>query len=308
MVTSAISPERTDGRRYPAYSAVIEDLAAPAVFKNRSTYRLVAADLRGAKPRLDFARGTYFDGVDVSEAVAHEYAATMLVAGSTNPMRNAVGNPCDPDRRPVNIAISCLTLRYHSRSGQASFPLHWRDPTKVGHAGGLFQVMPVGVFQASSDRPWDESNDFDLWRCLMREFAEELLGASEDYGNGDRAIDYEAWPFAARMTAAKQAGDVRVHCLGLGVDPLTFATDLLVVLVAEASVYDEIFGQAVNTNAEGRLLSAAEGADPAGRIPFVEASVGHYSGEVPMQAAGAAVLRLAWRYREVLLEWGDRHR
>lgn len=25
------------------------------------------------------------------------------------------------------------------------FHLHWRDPAKVGHAGGLYQVLPVGV-------------------------------------------------------------------------------------------------------------------------------------------------------------------
>ncbi len=52
-------------------------------------------------------------------------------------------------------------------------------PAKVGHASGLYQVIPVGIFQASSDRSWNEQNGFLLWRCLLREFAEELLGQDE---------------------------------------------------------------------------------------------------------------------------------
>ena len=69
-------PERPDGTRYHSYSEVLRDLAAPAVFENRPTYRLTEADL--TKPRLAFTRGRYFDGVDTGEAAAHEYAATRL--------------------------------------------------------------------------------------------------------------------------------------------------------------------------------------------------------------------------------------
>jgi hypothetical protein len=47
------------------------------------------------------------------------------------------------------VAISTLTLR-RSAGGDASFPLHWRDPAKVTHAGGLYQVIPVGIFQPVS--------------------------------------------------------------------------------------------------------------------------------------------------------------
>ena len=40
-------PERADGTRYQRYSDVVAALAAPAVFENRPTYRLVEADLAG---------------------------------------------------------------------------------------------------------------------------------------------------------------------------------------------------------------------------------------------------------------------
>src|ERR1700728_3859347 len=41
-------PERADGTRYQRYSDVVAALAAPAVFENRPTYRLIEANLAGA--------------------------------------------------------------------------------------------------------------------------------------------------------------------------------------------------------------------------------------------------------------------
>jgi hypothetical protein len=40
-------------------------------------------------------------------------------------------------------------------------------------------------------------------------------------------VDYDSWPFARQLTDALGRGQVRVWCLGLGTDPLTYATDLL---------------------------------------------------------------------------------
>ena len=162
-----VRPARADGSRYPTYSAAMAELAAPSVLENRSTYRLLSADLSGACGRLAFGRGSYFDGIDLREAAAHEYAAAHL-DGSALPLRTAIGDPCDPARRPMNLAISALTIRHDRATGGATFLLHWRDPAKVGHAGGLHMVVPVGIFHASSDEPWNERNDFSLWRCLLR--------------------------------------------------------------------------------------------------------------------------------------------
>ena len=156
-------------------------LAAPAVFENRPTYRLTAAELAPGASRLAFTRGRYFDGIDTGEAAAHEFAAARL-GGRPAVLRALVADPCDLRRRPANLAISTLTLR---RDGdRASFMLHWRDPAKVGHAGGMYQVIPVGIFQPSGPEPWHERRDFSLWRCMLREFDEELRGRSEEYGTG----------------------------------------------------------------------------------------------------------------------------
>ncbi|MEW2356680.1 hypothetical protein [Spirillospora sp. NPDC029432] len=251
---------------YRTYAEAMAGLARPRVFEDRPSYRLLDADL--AKGSLSFGPARYFDGVNVGEAVAHE-----LAAGTPGlPLRRRIGDPCDLSRRTALLAITTLTV---TESG--TYVLHWRDPEKVAHAGGLHQVMPVGVFQPLEGA----EGDLDPWRCVVREFHEELLGADEDYPPG---FDQEAWPFHRELTAARRDGRVRVRCLGLGVDPLTLAVDLLTVAVFEDAAFGEFFGGLVRENAEGRVRTAAfDGTVPA-----------------PMQPAGAAALRLAWRHRRVL--------
>jgi hypothetical protein len=294
-VTTPVLPRRADGTPYRRYSEAMAELAAPLVFENRATYRLTETDLCARPPRLVFAGGRYFDGIDTGEAAAHEYAAARLGRPAPGPgpagVRARVADPCDLRRRPANLAISTLTLRLDRRAGRASFLLHWRDPAKVGHAGGLFQVIPVGVFQPSGEAPWNREHDFSLWRCMVREFAEELGGRSEDYGSDRGVVDYDSWPFARQLTAAWERGQVRVWCLGLGTDPLTWATDLLTVAVIDSDVFDALFTGHPRRNAEGEVLAAREFA-----AHVIDRTV---TGE-PVQAAGAALLRLAWRHRETL--------
>jgi hypothetical protein len=288
--TTPALPARPDGTRYLRYSDALRDLAAPAIFENRSTYRLIEADLTAAARRLAFTRGRYFDGIDTGEAAAHQYAAQRLDGRPTG-QRSRVGDPCDLRRRPANLAISTLTLRLDRATGRASFPLHWRDPAKVGHAGGLYQVIPSGVFQPSGEAAWNERGDFSLWRGMIREFAEELGGRSEDYGSDQGPVDYDSWPFARRMTEALDRGQISVWCLGLGVDPLTYATDLLTVAVVDSLVFDEEFSLTPRGNEEGEVLAVRE---------FAGHVIDRLVTREPVQAAGAAVLRLAWAHRETL--------
>jgi hypothetical protein len=244
------------------YAETMAALAPPAVFENRPTYRLIGVEL----PRLVFGPGRYFDGIDTGEAVAHEFAAGRA------DVRGAIGDPLDLDRRPANLAISTLTIR-RDLAGQTRFLLHWRDPAKVGHAGGMYQVVPVGVFQPPG---------FDLWGSVVREFAEELGGYPEH-------VDIA--PFARRMTNALATGRIHAWCLGLGVDPLSFATDLLTVVVIDEDLFTGLFGCGAGVNDEGQVLTART---------FDAATVTRTVQDEPLQAAGAAVLRLAWTHRVVL--------
>lgn len=247
---------------YRTYAEALGALAPPKVFEDRPSYRLLDVRL----PALRFGPARYFDGVNVGESVAHE-----LASGTDGlPLRNRIGDPCDLTRRPALCAITTVTVTASGR-----YVLHWRDPAKVAHAGGLHQVMPVGVFQPLRDEAPD------MWKCMVREYAEELLGMAEDYGDD---FVQEDWPFHRAMTAARKEGRLRAYFLGLGVDPLTFALDLLTVVAVDDDVFGDLFGGLVPVNDEGAVSTA----------PF--------DGTVPrpMQPAGAAALRLAWRHRETL--------
>ncbi len=284
-------PVRANGRRYRTYSEAVAALAAPRIFENRATYRLLSAELH-SNPHMVFGGGSYFDGINVGDAAAHEFTAAHLGEIPALDLRTAIGDPCDPARRAGNVAVSTLTLRHDRTTGAATFPLHHRDGATVGHAGGLYQVLPVGVFQPAGEELWNAENDFSLWRSILRELAEELRGATEDYETHRGPIDYRSWPFASDLTRALGSGQVRAFCLGIGVDPLTFATDILTAVIIDASLYDELFGHVANTNSEGSIVPA---------VPFAAESVERYARNEPTQAAGAGLLRLAWRHRSILL-------
>jgi hypothetical protein len=291
------------GREYPAYAGAIAALDRPALFDDRVCYRLLAARLTG-QPGLDFGRCSYFDGVNVGHAVAHELAARELAAAGPGqpgepglPLRAALGDPCDLARRCAIVAVAALTLR-RDGPGRASFFLHWRDPARVNHAGGLYQVMPAGIFQPVTGTPGALRSDLSLWRCLAREYSEEFLGTSEEYPTRDGVLDYHGWPFHQRLAAARDSGALRVWCLGVGVDPLTLATDILTVAVFDHEVFGDLFSGMVASNDEGRLVMA----DGSAAIPFSERAIERFGGGgEPVQPAGAALLRLAWRHRRHLL-------
>ncbi len=287
-------PERAGGGRYRRYTDVVAALTPPSVFENRPVYRLIEADLadQANGPRLVFGRGRFFDGADAGGAAGHEYAAARLGVTAGCPYRAALGGPVALGRRCAPVAASALTLRHDRRTGTATFPLHYRAPGKVSHAGGLYQVIPVGVFQPSGEAPWNEANDFSLWRGLLREYAEELLGADEDHGSERAPIDYGRWPLAKAMTDGLADGTVRAWCLGLGADPLTFALDLLAVVVIDAPRYDDLFGDTVEDNAEGRVIKP--------RLFDAPAVTALLAG-APLQAAAAALLTLALAHRGTLL-------
>lgn len=116
---------------------------------------------------------------------------------------------------------------------------------------------------------------------------------------GQGPVDYDDWPFYRALTAARDAGRITAHWLGMGVDPLSFVGDLPVVVVFDSTTFDSLLGDAVRTNAEGHLVTGQTRLAVAG-IPFTRDATRRLVTEEPMQAAGAALLDLAWLHRSGL--------
>jgi hypothetical protein len=217
------------------------------------------------------------------------------------PLRSLIGDPLDLARRSVTTGIATLILRLDRATGRAQMFLHWRDPASVAVNGGLYQVAPAGMFQPSHEATWNLANDLGLWEAIAREVSEELLGTSEDYGSAVAPIDYPRWPFFAALAGARRAGTLRGYWLAVGADPLTLDVDLLTVLVFDAPFFDAEFGGLVAANDEGPLLSGPAAPGEGGGIEFSAANVARFTSVEAMQPAGAALLRLAWQHRGVLL-------
>lgn len=288
----AVRAAAPDGAPYRTYAGALAALAPPRLLEDRFTYRLLAAP---DAARLTYGPGTYLDGLNVGEAVAHETAAAARAGHdpvtTALPLRAAVGDPTDPHRRPMTTALTVLTLRHDRATGAMSFPLHHRDAAAVAHGGGLVQVAPVGVFQPTVEAAEDAAArraGLDLWRCTVREYAEELLGAPEEY---PEPFDYDHWPPYRALTGARADGRLRPYLLGIAVDPLTLATDLLAVTVIDAAAHDRVFADTVRANPEGTLT---------GHVPFTPASVRDLLATARLQPAAAAVLTLAGRHRRRL--------
>jgi len=308
----AARPLLSAGHRYERYVHAVRDLDPPRLFENRVSFRLLDVGFSETdNPRLGFGMTTYFDAVDVCETLAHELADAYVSflpqgaevrhpSGRRLPFRKLIGDPFDLRRRLVGASIDTLTVR-RSRSS-ASFVLHQRDAERVAVAGGMYHVMPAGVFQPSSMLPPANSYDFDLWRNMMREYSEEFLGNLEHDGNASALIDYDRQEPFRSLSQARREGKLRVFLLGVGLDPLTLWGEILTVAIFDDDAFDEIFGAMVGQNNEGTVVSVASPIKPARYVPFTEERVDQLVEAEPLAPAAAGCLELAWHARETLLD------
>ena len=306
---SRVLPQWFAGLRYQRYTQVLRDLDPPKLLENRPSYRLLDINLGGGAT-LTVGPTTYFELTDLAEALAHELAVTHLVTGQTGPvvfrppswrsltLRRLVGEPFDLSRRPVPCSVNTLTVRRDKRGGP-SIILHQRDPSRVAVCGGMYHVMPAGVFQPCSIASATHAADEDLWHNVLREYAEEFLGDLSCDGNAANPLDYnEREPFRT-LQRARQDGMLEAWFLGAGLDPLTLWGELLTAVVIDAEVFDEVFHELVPANQEGSVVQLAH--RKVHGIPL-----GHERLEqlrhVSMAPAATACLELAWQHRRLLFE------
>jgi hypothetical protein len=293
------------GRRYSRYSHAMRDIAKPRLFVDNPGWRLIDVDFSSSPTRsLVFGDTTYFEVLDVCEALAHETAIGHLSDGGRPtpaswkglPFRRLLGDPFDFSRRPVMPSTDTLTIR--AEPAGASFVLHYRDSSSVASSGGMLGLIPAGAFQPSTARREDSHADFDLWRNIMREYSEELLGNSEHVGGGAR-INYNNEPFRS-LDRGLRAGKIRAFCFGIAFDALTLWAELLTAVVFDADIYDRIFANMIITNAEGSIAQIGL-ARRAAQIPFKQHVIGKLtaSGHLTPEAAGC--LNLAWKHRRHIL-------
>jgi hypothetical protein len=180
-----VRPLTAQGAPYNRCSRALRDLAGPKLLDNRVSYRLREVSWTEGAGSLGFSYTSYFDVLDVGEAAAHEFTDAWLRNGRKRPsmadlrLRRHITDPFDLSARPMPPSINTLTIRRDPIYGHRMY-LHQRDAAATAVAGGMYHVVPAGVFQPSSLAPAHQANDFSLWRNIQREFSEELLGSGPD--------------------------------------------------------------------------------------------------------------------------------
>jgi hypothetical protein len=246
---------------------------------------------------LQLTHGWYFDALNTTEALGFEAATEDLrhPGSIVGPYRRALTNPFALGRRCAIPGISVLTLG-RGPEGETRFYLHKRSGERVSVARNVFHVAPAGEFQPADISREALADDFDLWRSIMREYAEEFFGVEDARGRSGRALDYDhRWPMSA-LQSAKGAGDLKLHFLGLGLDPLTWKPEILVAAVFERETFTEVFADLQTHNEEGTLILGQDGYG----IRFDSAAVSRYGEQSGTLAAGQAAIALAWSHRDVL--------
>ena len=302
--TEGVRPLTANGERFRLYSRALRDLARPRLLDNRFSYRLADVDWTGNTGRLGFHYTTYFDVLDVCEAAAHEFTDAWLRAGRKRPslahltLRKHITDPFDLLARPMLPSINTLTIRRDPIDGHRMY-LHRRDAKATAVAGGMFHVIPAGVFQPAALAPAHQSNDFSIWRNIQREYSEEFLGNPEHDGNSLDPINYEHdEPFRSFATA-RDAGDFRVFTCAVVLEPLTLWVELLTVAVIEGPTFDRLFADMVEVNEEGAAVST-DATRPTVGIPFNSESRERLKSE-PLSPISRACVELAWQHRHTLL-------
>lgn len=303
----SLLPLRTRLQTFPSYSSAIRYLSPPALFENRPCYRLLGVYFgNNTQARFRFGQSCYFDKIDVSEALSHELSSAVIngtPSWSELPFRSLISDPYDLAIRSVNNSITTLTIRRDPDIGQASFFLLRRDPTKVVIGGGEYGLVPGGEFQPASISPDSLLSDLSIWRNLVREYSEELLGQPEHDGSSGRALDYERWPFFQAMQKARERGDLRVYVLGVALNALSLNATVVTVAVIDSVAFDSLFHRLAQVNAEGEVVTRMGQGKEGRGVAFNETNVNHFLHvERLVSPTTKGSLSLAWRHRAHLLQ------
>jgi hypothetical protein len=303
----SLLPLRTLRQTFPSYSSAIRYLSPPALFENRPCYRLLGATLGGhAQARLRFGQSCYFDKIDVSEALVHELSSAMINTTDSRlelPFRSLISDPFDLALRAVNTSIVTLTIRRDPTSGESTFFLLRRNPAKVATGGGEYSLIPAGEFQPASVSPDSVLSDLNIWRNIVREYSEELLGQPEHDGSSGRPIDYDHWPFFRAMQKARERRELRVYVLGVTLHALSLNATIVTAAVIDSAVFDSLFREAAHANAEGEIVTRWGGDKEACSLSFDEATVSRFlHTEQLVSSTTITGLSLAWRHRTHILD------
>jgi hypothetical protein len=213
-------------------------------------------------------------------------------------------DPFELADRTVNPGITTLTIRRDTSRGTGTFFLLRRDPTQVTGAR-YYSLIPAGEFQPASISAESITADLDLWRNIVREYSEEMLGQPEHDGSSGMPVDYDTWPFFRDLSQARDLGHLRAYALGVVIDALSLNAVIATAVVIDDHAFDRILRDLVSRNPEGDVVMSIDDTQAIRGLSFDEATVTRFVEGEPLGQTSTACLSLAWRHRAILLGTPD---
>jgi len=275
------------GGKYKKYSKAIDDLDKPDTFDDRNQYRL----LRINNESLVFSRKmhSYFDKINYGEylvyELVHHYRKWPWIQGHSNRdlLLKQLQEPAD---YVILCGVNTLTIIHDGK--ELRIIMHLRGQRKTASSMGTYHVIPAGEFQPSSKAAASVDEDFDLWKNIMREYAEEIGLMKEFDGNSAVPFNYDIEPIISLQTE-RDKNNIRPFYLGTGLDPITFQGEILTAVVFKEETFNKIFPNVLTENHEGMIITDKS---RWGR-QFTQKEYESYR-ENNTIAAGETILNIAW--------------
>lgn len=288
-------PPRESRRGHLRYSDALVEVDGLSHLYNGTVYRPVSIEVDDVGLSIDFIEGDYFAHLDTSEILAYEMAAAERRWFKPRlAYRRALGDPFDLWARSTSLGVLTLTIcRTHNG---ARFLMHARDGGQVVVGSKVMHVVPAGEFTPASVYLEANTEDFDIWHTIMREYAEELLDKEEAYGKEGAGLNYVNESPYRELNQARQDGKLNAYVLGIGLDPLTWKPELFTVCVFDSATFDNIFKDSAKRTWEGTILRGSDGKG----LRFDEETVNRYADDPNTRRGAGVCLKQAWEHRAAL--------
>ena len=231
------------------YSELVRKAAPDVRQDDDFCYRLLDVASDGNALRFLFGPTSYRDFVDTCEILSFEAAEWCWNGGTLPPRSNGLDLKVRGKAREVfnfknrNCAVGICTVLIIKKGSRHFFYLQDRDVTRAGpqimEAPGGYHVVPSGTFQPDTAHNDNHERDFSVWRNVLRELAEELLGVAEVKRTIAASKDFTTHPKVAAYIAGVSNGAVRSYFLGVCIHPPAAKPDLLTTVIIDAKALGE---------------------------------------------------------------------
>jgi len=203
-------------------------------------YRLKSIKKTNGNYSIECAPATYFDYIDTCEFLSYEFSNEVFEKSEKVHQENIDISKLHPkmrdqidifdfDNRSLVIGINTILI-ISTKKGNFFF-MHKRSKKNLAEAMNTYHVVPAGTFQPRHKEDGLHDMEFDMYKNIMREFGEELLGQQEFQTLAtdlEDVIDIDPVSFYHSLI---ESGKGHAYFLGMGLDCLTTKPEFFTALV-----------------------------------------------------------------------------